>query len=64
MIVIIGCIQILRGAAKNGSGRVQALRMGRGKDLKDKTYFFDEKRATGRVGPGEKDRGHRKRAEG
>ena len=32
--------------------------------MKDKTHFFDEERATGRVGPGKKDMGAQKKSKG
>ena len=54
----------IAGATKIRSERVQALRMGRGKDLKDKTHLFDEVRATGRVWPGGKEQGAQKKSRG
>ena len=56
-VVIMGCIQILRGVTKIGSERIQAVRIRRG-------HISLTKKGRRRVGPGKKDMGAQKKSKG
>ena len=56
-VVIMGCLQILRGVTKIGQERIQAVRIRRG-------HISLTRKGRRRVGPGKKDMGHKKRARG
>ena len=56
-MVIMGCLQILRGVTKIGSERIQAVRIRRG-------HISLTKKGRRRVGPGKKDMGAQKKSKG